>query len=425
MVIRGINLFPFIEAGHPFYPHIQRFESRLSEHPLYDQMTERLKSGEKTTIHAEIKGRLLPEQGWELSRFYWSFQVWDESKSALPRALTLYYKAKTGRTEFHEFPDDPYLTGMKFYFDGHFVRKHGLSSEVSVLRYVPLRRLTFRCSGPGKDGAPVVGKFKRRSRFMEAYRKLATVSQAVGCAQTSFSVAAPVGLDEAHALFFQEGMEGEDLSSLIDRSNFMELLQALGALHADLHGLRVAGLPVWDFSLFLENLKRDIQWITFFRQKQKAFLDHIHRLLLREVPRIDPGEYAFCHGDFVCSQILKTNEHWCVIDFELCMNGDPYLEMAMFIASLTQDVPLFQREMIHSDGAETILQAASEAYLEGYQSKAPRVLKRKRLLWYRLCYEIYYLALMFKKDRFHPIAFDHAIGAICEISDGLQKEGRI
>lgn len=425
MVIRGINLFPFIEAGHPFHPHIQQFESRLSEHPLYARVAERLKRGEETTVHAEIKGGLLPEQAWELSRFYWSFQVWDELESALPRALTLYYQAKTGRIEFYEFPDDPYLTGMKFYFDGRFIRKHGLSSEVSVLRYVPLRRLTFRCSGAGRDGGSVIGKFKRRSRFMEAYGKLATVSQAVRSAQASFSAAAPVGLDEAHALFFQEEMEGEDLSSLIDGSNFRELLHALGALHAELHGLRVAALPVWDFSLFLENLKRDIQWITFFRQEQKALFDHLHQLLLREAPRIDPGEYAFCHGDFVCSQILKTSDRWSVVDFELCMKGDPDLEMAMFIASLTRDVPLFQEEMLRSDGAEVILQAASEAYLEGYQSKSPRVLNRKRLLWYRLCSEIYYLALMFKKDRFHPIAFDHAIGAICEISDGLQKEGRI
>ncbi|MBI2875299.1 MAG: aminoglycoside phosphotransferase family protein [Candidatus Tectomicrobia bacterium] len=422
----GIGLFPFIESDHPFYPQVQRFRTLLSENPLYAEAVERVKGG-RTAVHSEIKGRLVPGHGWELSRFYWSFQSWDESRPLRFHALTLYSAAQTGQTSFYEFPQDPYLTTVVSFFGEKPFRpdEEGTAGQLDVLQYVPLRRLTFRISDPHETIAPVIGKFKRRSRFKESYNRLVSVSRAIRRSQSAFSVAAPVGIDEAHCLFFQEARPGKDLSTLLDKDRFPELLHRMGTIHRDLHGQNVPDVPEWDFGAFLQNLGRDIQWISFFRPEQGPFLDDIRDLLLRQVPRIDPGEYSFCHGDFVCSQILLENDHWSVIDFDLGMRGDPYLEIAMLLASLKYDVPLFEAHFIcRKQGESDILEEACESYLNGYQERAQKALSRKRLLWYRICAEIYYLSLMLKKDRFCSMAFDRTIEQVRHLSEQLGKDKR-
>ncbi len=422
-----IKTFSFIEPEHPFYRQIRRFEEIWAERALLLGGINEEPAVEKTMIHSEIKGSFAPSRGWELSRFYHSFQYWDKSAPIGFHAVTLYYSVKTGEIEFFEFPKEPYLEGMVSYFEAKSARRKGPSLPIEILRYVPLRRLTFRL--PASEGAvmPAVGKFKRRSRLKEAYDRLTAVAASLKGVPSSFSVAAPVGIDEAHALFYQEEKQGEDLSALLNKNNYRPLIHAVGGLHHDLHRLDVSTVPEWDLSVFLQTIESSIQLILFFQPERQVFLKNLRERLLKSVPSENRDDYTFCHGDFVCSQLLRGDGSWSVIDFDLAMRGDPYREIAMFIASLKYDVPFFHNAMTGSDspgtGAATsqanllFCEEAGDAYLNGYEERAKKRLDQKKLRWYRICSEIYYLALMFKKDRFdHPL-FESVIGQIQERSE--------
>lgn len=407
-----IALFPFIESGHPFHPHIARFREAISAERRCTDLLGRAAGHGRTLVHAEIKGR--PDgQGWALDRFYWSLQAWGAA-GAPPApsdfaALTLVYAATDDRLTWHTFPSDPYLTTMAASvapYDERSLDQHGVAPD--ILRYVPLRRLTFHLNDPDGVRRALVGKVKRPSRCAEAYRTLTTVARAVDRSAASFDVAAPRGFDAARCLYFQSALPGDDLAALLAPESAPALLYRVGALHRELHDLDVTGVPIWDRGPFLADLRRDIRWIIWFRPDYAALLLGIEDLLLERAPRMRPHEYCFCHGDFVCSQMLVAGDRWAVTDFDLAHRGDRYRDIATLLTSLAYDVPVFQGQQA------AVLEGACDAYLRGYEDRAGQSLDQGRLLWYRLCAEISYLALVFKKDWFQP--------AICERSFARLRE---
>ncbi len=411
--------FYFVESTHPFYPQIQLFQKTLNASPLYLAVKKRALGNTKFTVHSEIKGRLLPDQTWELNRFYWSFQYWDASLPAGFSTITLYFSVKTGETRFYEFPEDPYLIGMTDYFNN----MQSDPVQVKVLRYVPVRRFTFHLSHFNGQSEPVIAKFKRRSRFREGFDLLKKIADGSKGQALPFALPAPIALDAAHRLYFQETKKGEDLTTLLSTNNCHPLLYQVGQLHADLHTMKIEDLPVFDLNACLEEIETEIAWIAFFFPGQAVFLKSLLQLLLKNCPEIPRTQFVFCHGDFVCSQLLKDGDDWAVIDFDLAKMADPCFEIAMFIASLRYDVPLIEKTVVAHDGfIPPILNAVTEAYLSGYEDKAKRPVNRERLLWYRIRFEIYYLALMIKKDRFHPNAFQYGVGLLEQLQVDLTKD---
>ena len=375
-----VRLFPFIQADHPFAPQVERFRAAVQAGPL-----ERLADAEGTTVHAEIKAVPGPDGGWALDRFYWSLQGRDPAARFGFAALTLLYSASTGQLEWHAFPEDPYLPTLAA----------ALGEGDSVLRYVPLRRVTLRT-------ADAIGKVKRRSKLLEGYQRLTSVWRGVASSSVSFDVAAPLGLDEARSVFFQTAQPGQNLAHLLNETNAAALLQRVGAMHRELHELHIRDLPTQDTTGLLDEVQRDVRWIAFCQPDCAALVEATWDLLRRHAPRVDPDAYTVCHGDFVCSQVLVAAERWSVTDFDLAHQGDPYRDIAILLTSLTYDVPVFET-------GQAPIEAADEAYLAGYEARAGQPLDRARLAWHRLAAEIYYLALMLKKDWYQPTAFSRAL----------------
>lgn len=420
MVIGSEQLRPFhfVESWHPFYTQIQSFQRALDESPLCRRIQVQESAPGKTAVHSEIKGRLLPDGQWELNRFYWSFQYWDPSLAHGFHAVTLYYSVKERKTSFYQFPEDPYLTGMAGYFNAQEE-----DIDVHVLRYVPVRRFTFQVSGLEAYPDPVVAKFKRKSRFQEGFDRLTLVSEGCKGEARPFTLPSPLGLDEHHRIYYQSVMQGKDLSLLLNETNHQVILKQVGRHHAALHRMKVEGLPVWDFEHLPEEIHQDIAWICFFFPKDEPFFKELSECLFAASLKISPHDFTFCHGDFVCSQLLKEGEQWAVIDFDLARLGDPLFEVAMLIASLRYDLPYFEGAVTASNGeVPRVLRAAEEAYLTGYQEQSGFSFNRKRFLWYRIRSEIYYLALMIKKDRFHPLAFQYGMNVLYQLKDALMEE---
>ncbi len=414
-MVQDPDFFSFVRQGHPFRRQVDEWLALLRGSEGFARA--RAIAG-KSAVHAEIKG--VPEgDTWKADRFYWCYQYSDPADTVSPfRAFTVYYDAKRGRPETYEFPRDPYLPAMEALLEPGAAAFGGAGREMKVLRYVPLRRVTFRLGGGGGQG-PLIGKFKRRSKLRDSYDRLAAVHRAVTGSGADFAVAAALGVDEEHCLFFQELLPGRDLSETLDEGNFEALLGRLGKIHRQMHALDVPGLPQWRFGDYLETLEQDVRWIAFFLPQREAALRGAWERLRRRPPRADDDATAFCHGDFVPSQALDDGGRWAITDFDLARRGGAALETAELLACLKYHVPLVRRAFeAGSPGGDALAAAAEEAYLRGYEAEQGGPLDRERLAWFRLCAEIHYLALALKKDTYAPATFDRVLAFVERRSAG-------
>jgi thiamine kinase-like enzyme len=417
---QSLNFFSFISESHPFFARVESLRRVLRESPRYSELLTR--GGEAgSTVHAEIKGVETAQGAWRLDRFYWCFQYREPGGPVPFRSHTLYFRDDRGTPEFYDFPEDAYLGSMAGWF-GHLAQGGEHAPRVDVLRYVPLRRVTFRIATPG--AAPVIGKFKRRSKLQESYERLAAVHEAARSAGAGFRVAAPGFLDEEACIFYQEALPGRDLVETVDRTNFEALLERLGKVHQQMNALDVPGLPQWRFANYQATLRGDLRWISFFLPEQGALLDSIWERLERSPPDMSDDTTAFCHGDFVPSQALADGERWAITDFDMSRRGGATLEMAKLIGSFKYHVPLVQQGFERPGGCdEDLMDAAEAAYLRGYERAAGHAIDRARLLWFRISSEIHYLSLMLKKDTYAPETFDRALALVQRLAGKLAGKG--
>jgi thiamine kinase-like enzyme len=272
-------------------------------------------------------------------------------------------------------------------------------------------------------GAPAIGKIVRPAEVAAIYDRQVKVYAAVNGVPTTFAVARPLGTDMTGGVFFQELRPGTELTHLLDKDKCRDLLRAVGRIHRDLHRLNVPDLPAWDYGRYLHKLVTYVEWISFLRPDQRPLLDGVRDLLFRQVPDLASAHYTFCHGDFSCHQLLTDGDCWSVVDFDGCVRGDPHFEIAKLIASLKYNVPLFRdRFRVPAEPEPDLLEQACASYLQGYEEQAQHTMNRHRILWYRIAWEIQYLARQLKRDQFHPVAFARAIGLIGDLSEQLRGE---
>jgi len=374
------KLFPFLALDHPLRQKLDQFEAGIA-----DRWPE---IGDGTPV-ADLKVR--SEGGsFLIEAFYWSLQ---RKGGGFFEAHTLSWSSKRP-AEWLAFPRDPYLAAVEGYFR--------LACPRDILRYVPLRRLTFRETL--SDGSERIGKFKRRSRFREGYERLHTIHRLLGGKGTPFRIAAPIRIDEQRCLYFQEALQGKSVGELMTAENGGDLVARAGALHSALHKYSCAGLPLWEPSNTMRAVRRDAGWIEYLMPQLKDSCRESVAILEAHIP--PPGSPALCHGDPDCGQILAHGTDWSLLDFDACHAGDPYRDIAMFVASLDYHVPCLAALAASPEAVSVpILEHHGARYLEGYFAGAAPPDPR-RLAWHRACAEMYYLALMLKKDRWSPCAFD-------------------
>lgn len=418
------NLFSFLGPDHPAYLHLAEGRALMSDEPRCVMFTERVNTAQGTKVRTLMKCDRAPESGWKIKWFYVLFQSNKETGPLSHYFLTLVYRVRKRRLEVYEFPQDPYLPHISLFLEKTLGKNGRVSNQhFAVLRYVPRHRLTFRLSPFDQTKTPMIGKFVRRTEVKETYDKLSMVNRAVERVQPSFSVAIPLGIDEQQGLFFQQVKAGQNVACLLNKNNYRDLLFTIGTIHQEIHGLEIPCLPVWDFGSFLQEIEWRVGLISFLRPDEGPFLNHLQELLLKNPPRIALKAYTFCHGDFGCNQVLKEGKHWSVIDFDGCLRGDRYREMARLIAFLKHNVPLFMNTFQDPHlNAVNVVEEATESYLRGYQERAKERLNWKRLLWYRIACEIHYLARTLQRDLFHPLAFERTRKLLHVLADRFRKE---
>jgi len=305
-------------------------------------------------------------------------------------SLTLHYRAHRQRLLAFELAGDPMLVSLPLV----------LGDVDEVLQYVPRHRFTFRVL---RGGVPEIGKCVRTEDLEGAWRRLLAVWKAVQRSSATFSVAEPRRIDRARAAFYQAELCGDDVAARIDAGNGPALLRRAGGLHAQLHALEVPGTPGWDREELVPQVTEHVRLVSVFRDGRASSVQRALRFLLDTVP--GPAPSAFCHGDLRCGHVLERDGHWSVIDLDGCRNGDPCQDVARFLAFLKRDVPYYRDSFADPRGGHEEYEAGVAAYLSGYSDSAGADLDPARLSWYLLAHELHFLARMFKRDLYDPIAF--------------------
>ena len=379
-------VFSFIADGHPFAAQLGDLRARLARSDL--------PVGEPCEVSSEVKGVRTPA-GFTLARFYCSVQSWDSAGGLPFEATTLHWSPDSG-PRWARFPDEPRLPHVAAYLGVGGSQRGG--SPYEVLRYVPLRRLTFR------SGA-VVGKFKRASKLPDAATRVAAV--VAGAAGSAVTVPRLRGVDTAHGLYLQDAAAGTALSDVLAQvlaadhpsaTGVTDVLAAAGRIHADFHALTAPGLPARAAAHDRADVHDRADWAAQLLPELAGWLRTTRDRLLATAPAATSAALGTCHGDLVPSHLLADDDGCTVIDLDLAHVGDRYRDLALFLSGLAADAP----PLAARASSPAVFARAQDAYLHAYEERSGHLLDRRRLAWHRAAAELHQLAVVLSKDRFDP-----------------------
>ncbi len=327
-----------------------------------------------------------------LRRLYWSVQYSAKEQGQAFEARTWSYYFKEGRGRWTSFPDDPHLASAG--------RALSQRANATVLRYVPLRRLTFSCETA--EGVPLAGKIKQADRYGDAVRNLELLTAAAAKRDLTFRIPSLAGVDHANHAFFQTWCSGENLAHAVTPDNAASTLARVGSVLAELHALPSAGLEATANSALLDAAEGAARLLTAILPKDAPCLARsIERLRASAPP---DGAPDFCHGDFVLSQMLAHGDEWSMVDFDLCQRASGYRDLAFLLASLPSDVPYFADGHAASP-KPAVLEDCRAALVDAYCAARGWRADRTVLNWHLACCELHFLMLMIRKGTYSEAAF--------------------
>jgi aminoglycoside phosphotransferase len=382
--VRPAAFYPAVEPGSAADALLRRLEAAVD-------LEQEDRGGQDATVQTEL--RVLRRPGGDLAfrRFYWSLQRDDPTSPTGFRATTVYCDAKDTTPRVFSFPDDPVLTGLAA-ADGP-LHTQGDAARVQVLRYIPLRRLTFRVRGGEDLPESAVAKVKRAgSGFLMSAEALRAVGAAVADRRSGdLRVPRLLRLDGSRQVLYLEDLPGEPLDVAFRGLGPTAAMERLGALHRDLHELDVRGLrPHRGVADWVQDVRRAADQIGIFVGSSAG----VARDLVTRLERDTPEEAAprYCQGDFVPGQVLCDPGGWSVIDLDDSRWADPLSEVAGLYVALPRDLGL-------SPGPA---EQARRTYLEAYARRSGERFDAARWTWFVRVVELCELAKRLVKGRAFP-----------------------
>jgi len=374
-------VFPAVEPTSGVHPYLVELRAAIAADP-------RLLAGDE--VRAELLPRRRATGEVVVRRFYWSARRTDPSVPLGFAARTLHTSEKQPGLRTYDFPADPV---MRWLVDpAGPLRSQGTRARVEMLRYIPLRRVTFRLHGGARLPSPVIAKTKRESSLRRAARILVATRRAVDRAgDVEFVVPRPVGLDLGRRLLYLEQLPGEALSAVLDEQDEIEALRRVGRIQRELHELVVTSAATRTCADWLAAALVAADQVALLAPSTAGRLSTVTSELAARCPVDD--ELAFCQGDFVPSQILCGPSRWAVLDLDDGHYADPHAEVAALFAALP-------RELCVPEGPRA--ESLREAYLEGYLRRACKDLDPQRWRWFLTVATVRYLARRMVKGRARP-----------------------
>ncbi len=396
--------FAAVEPASPVHATVNALRERIAGDPV-------LTAGPNASVRAEVLPRRSRDGQLELERCYWSVQQPAPDAEFGFVSRTLYWDRRMPEPRVVEFPDEPVMDWLVTP-DGALC-SHGEHAGVHILRYIPLRRVTFRLERAAGLPPRVITKTKRRRSIVRAARAHVAARRAVARSDSvTFRVPEPVRLDSRRRLLHQAELPGRALPELLAAGELdrLEAVHRLGRVHREVHELDVPRGRV--------RTRHNGDWlaITAAAGEQISALapsagERVDALVA-ELARTTPvdGDLAFCQGDFVPSQILCDPSGWAVLDFDDAHHADPHAEAAALFVALGRELP-------HRTPADVA--ATRQAYLTGYVERAGRRLDPASWSWFAAVAEVRYLARRLVKGRALPGEATAVLDALGGAADEL------
>jgi aminoglycoside phosphotransferase len=381
-------------TGNPlpsgFFPGV---EDDAAVRPLLGELATEVVAEMKTSngadahVHTELRVRRGRDGDLELVRFYWSRQVTEANAPWGFAARTIYCDRRDRTPRVHVFPSEPALTMLTD--DNGPLLEDGRPRNVEVLRYIPLRRVTFRFrNGPGLPPR-VIAKAKRPSglgRAVTAFRAAEEAAMRRGAG--ALSVPRLLGHDSRRGVLYLEELPGQPLDVALHGLEVTEAMQRLGESHRDLQELEVQeDLPHKGIADWLDDARHAATQIGLFVPSVAAAVEALHDNLVRTAP--DGGRLLYCQGDFLPGQILCHDDEWSIIDLDDSRYADPLSDVAALYAALPREhgVPPDRME------------EAQQTYLDAYMRRAGEALDEDRWRWFLSLTRLTLLAKRLVKGR--------------------------
>lgn len=377
------GFFPAVEPDSPVFPMVQRLRPTVGAETALHVAIE-------TTVHTELRTGRLPGGEVELRRFYWSTQYADHSSPVGFAARTLYCDTKEQTPKVFVFPSEPVLTWLGDR-DGP-LRSGGEAGHIEVLRYIPLRRLTFRVHGGAGLPATVIAKVKRPGGLKRATTAFVAAREAADRAPSrTLTVPRLLQLDAPRHVLYLEQLPGKPLNLAIGELDLTTAMEQLGTLHRELQELDVRGLPTRRCTAdWLQDAGDAASRIGLFVPSAARSAQQVYAQLERDAP--EDGRLLYCQGDFLPGQILCHPSGWSVIDLDDSRYADPLSEVAAMYAALPRELALSPVEG----------ERARHSYLEAYLRRSGEPFDRRRWEWFLVMLEFLDLAKRLLKGRAAP-----------------------
>jgi aminoglycoside phosphotransferase len=380
-VVMPDGFFPATEADAPARPLLDRLR------PAVEAEFE-ARNG-NASIHAELRTRRLSDGGLALRRFYWSTQEADPRSPYGFSARTLFCDDASA-PRLHTFPADP---AMPWLDDATGpLRADGRVERVEVLRYIPLRRLTFRLY----DGAGLPPRVIAKAKGTSGLNRAATAVLAVHHAVSKRRSEAPrvpqlLRMDPPRHVLYLEELPGEPLTTAVSGLDLTAAMEHLGGLHRSLQEVQVRGLTARrTMEHWLADARQAVDRITVHVPSAAGRAEAAYDTLRRGVP--EERQPLFCQGDFLPGQLLCDPSGWSVVDFDDSGYADPLSEVAAMYAAMPRELRVSAEQAEH----------ARRTYLNAYADRAREPLDEGRWRWFLTLLHLVELGKRLAKGRVRP-----------------------
>lgn len=392
------GFFSAVEPGAPVRPLLERLR------PLVEAEVERY-DGRGLTVHAELRAVRGSGGAAEMERFYWSMQGADPTTAWGYGARTLYCRDDPEGLRVHEFPSEPVLSWLDDP-DGP-LRRDGRAEQVEILRYIPLRRLTYRLLDGAGLPDRVIAKTKRTGGLNRAAVAFLAVNQAAARRPAAPRVPRLLRLEPPRHTLYLEELPGRPLHVAIAGLDLGDAMVHLGGLHRSLQELEVKGLPVRRVADWLRDAREAVDRIAMFVPSAAGRAESIRADLARKAP--DDQGLRFCQGDFLPGQILCDPSGWSVIDLDDSRYADPLSDVAAMFVGMPRELRL----------AAVEAGQARRTYLDAYAARAGEPVDRDRWRWYLTLLQLNELGKRLMKGRVAPGEAEAVLDRLVDLDDGL------